>query len=71
MEKIHFTQEMVGAMFAEMDDALTNDPWLCVQVIRDSCTGIFASIRALADNVVEAEDWALEMYDERTIGYDE
>ena len=69
MNKIHFTREMVEAIFAEIDESLADDPFACTNSLIDMVGGVFASVNALADDVNEATDLVLEFYDPRLEDY--
>lgn len=63
--KLVMEKNDVILMFLELMDALDEDPWDCANTFMDGAQGIICAIRAVAENTVEAEDWAVEEMDKR------
>ncbi len=63
METFKLTKGQVRLMFLELNDAQDESPWDCYNDYTQGAQGIICALRAIADNSVEAEDWALEFLD--------
>ena len=60
MERYTLTKDQVTLMFLELNDAQDEDPYDTYNEYTEGAQGIICALRAIADNSVEVEDWALE-----------
>lgn len=63
MGTVKLTKDQVRLAFLELNDSQDENPWDCYSDYTQGAQGIICALRAIADNSVEAEDWALECLD--------
>ena len=61
--KATISKDDVRLMFLELNDAQDESPWDSYDEWTQGAQGIICALRAIADNSIEAEDWALELLD--------